>query len=459
MSTNALDRGTLSQLRQQIAGPLYLDGDAGLEQETAAFNAAMVHRPAVTAGATSAEDVAAAVRWAATRKLPVAVQATGHGARSGVRDALLVCTHRMNDVTIDAAAGTARVGAGTPVRRILDAAAPYGLAPVSGSYSGVGMVGYTTGGGLALMGRTFGFGADHVRSFEMVTPDGQIRQVDAGGEPDLFWAVRGGKSSFGIVTSMTIDLVPLRSIFGGAVYYPGESAAAVLHAFREWAPALPDQANTSVALLRLPPIPDVPPPLAGRFTVGLRFAYAGDPGEGERLLAPMRQVAPAIIDTVGEMAYTRCDEVHSDPTHPLPFFEKGGLLGDLPGAAVDRLLEVAGPGAQMPLLLIEVRLLGGALGRQPREPNAASGREGAYSLFTVGVLMPEIAAIVPEVSAALFRAMAPWTTGGAALNLMGQATPEELAAAWPAATYQRLQAIKRRVDPDNLFRGGHAIAL
>jgi FAD/FMN-containing dehydrogenase len=444
---------------KDVSGPVLAAGDPRLAEEVAPFNLSVRHRPATVVCATNADDIVAALLWAAGQGLAVGVQATGHGPVIPVDDALMVSTKRMSGVTVDAAAASARVEAGARLSDIVDAAAPHGLAPLVGSSPAVGAVGFSTGGGLSVVSRTYGFAADHIRSFEIVTADGQLRQVDAGSEPDLFWAVRGGKGNFGIVTSMVVDLFPITTLYGGAIYYPAEAIADVLHAYREWTATLPDEMTTSVALLRLPPLPFVPPPLAGKLTMALRVAFVGGSAEGEQLVAPMRRVAPALIDGVGELPYTRSAEIHQDPTDPLPAWEQGGLLRELPEAAVERLLEIAGPGVETPLLMVELRHMGGALRRPPREPNAVGGRDGAFSVWSLGLLIPEIADIVPRAGVGVLEAMAPWSTGGSLLNFRGSTvrSPEEVATVWSPETYERLRAIKTKVDPTNVFRFGHNI--
>ncbi|NJC73927.1 FAD-binding oxidoreductase [Planosporangium thailandense] len=266
----------VTDLASQVSGPVYVPGDDGFDAEIAAWNLATAHRPLVAVGAADAADVAAAVGWAAERGLPVAVQATGHGAVAAAIGGVLVNTSRLDEVTVDPATRTARVGAGVKWARVIEAAAPYGLAPLSGSSSDVGAVGYTVGGGLGLLARRYGYAADHVRGLRIVTADGQLRDVDADEHPDLFWAVRGGKGNFGIVTSIEIDLVPVATLYAGGIFYPGAVAADVLHAYRAWTSSLPDETTTSVAILRLPPLPELPEPLRGQTVVHLRFIHAGD---------------------------------------------------------------------------------------------------------------------------------------------------------------------------------------
>lgn len=441
-----------------VAGPVFEGSDPGAEAEAAAFNAAVAHRPAVTVGATSAADVAEAVSWAARRELPVAVQSTGHGAVVAQEGGLLITTRRMRDVAVDPGRRTARVEAGVQMYQVLEAAAPHGLAPLVGSSPDVGAVGFATGGGLPIVGRTFGFAADHVTAFDLVTADGRLRTVDAGHEPDLFWAVRGGKGNFGVVTAMSIDLLPVSALYAGGIYYAAEAVPDVLRAYAAWAPGLPDDTTTSVTLLRLPPLPFVPSPLAGKLTIGLRVAHVGDPASGARLLAPMREVAPALLDTVGELPYARCGEIYQDPPDPLPLWMQGTLLRELPADAVERLLAACGPGVDTPLAMVELRHLGGALSRPPRDPNAVGGRDAAFAIVAIGVPTPDVAGLLPAAGRATLSALQPWSAEGSILNFQGESTSEEeVARAWAPEVYARLRAVKQAVDPANLFRAGHDI--
>jgi FAD/FMN-containing dehydrogenase len=454
---SALHQLDLSLLRDAVAGPVLLPGDADTAAETAAFNAAAHHRPDVVVGATSTADVAAAVAWAARHGLSVAVQATGHGAEAAVDGGVLITTSRLAGVSVDPVARTARIGAGARWSAVVSAAAPHGLSPLSGSSPSVGAVGYVLGGGLPILGRAFGYGADLVRSFEVVTADGRVLQVDSGSEPDLFWALRGGRGAFGVVTEMTVELLPLTTIYGGTILYPGESAAAVLHAWRTWTADLPDRTCTSVAVYRFPDAPFVPAPVRGRCVVALRVAHVGTTQEGERLLAPMRAAAPSIEDAVAELPYTETASIHRDPVDPVPATHRGTALAALPAEAVDALLAVAGPSADLPLVMVELRHLGGALSRPPRVPNAVPAREAAYQLMTLGVLAPPVAGLVPGAAERVHDAVAAWRSRGCLLTFLGGADAQSVARVWPDEVYARLQAVKAAYDPDEVFRQGHRI--
>jgi hypothetical protein len=438
-------------LAAAVAGPVLVPGDPGFAEEVTGYNLAAVTAPAVVVGATSADDVAEAVRWAVATDRKVAVQATGHGLYADLGDTVLISTRRMDAVHVDPDTRTARVGAGARWRAVIDAAAPHGLAPLNGSSSTVGVVGYTTGGGLGPLSRRFGFAADHVRRLEIVTADGQVREVDPGRNADLFWAVRGGKGNLGIVTEIEFDLMPVARFYGGGIFFPAAAAREVLHAWRTWAPTLPDDASTSVALLQLPPDPALPEPLRGQYAVHVRFTHLGTAAEGEALLAPMRAVAEPLLDAVGEMPYAAIDAVHMDPPQPLPFADRGATLASLPAEAVDALLGVAGSDAGSPLAIVELRLLGGAIARAPQVPNAVEGRDAAFSLFAIGVLAGPPAAAVPGALKGVAAAVEPWTSG-ALVNFPADGDP------WNGPDRDRLEEIVVRHDPAGTFATNLALA-
>ncbi len=449
----------VDRLRALVHGPVYGAGDDGLAAEVATWNVAVQHTPAIAVGATCAADVAAAVSWAVGHGLGVAVQATGHGPVRDAAGSLLITTRRMRGLSVDPGRRTARVEAGVTWKRVLEAAAEFGLTGLCGSSSGVGVVGYTLGGGLGPLGRRYGFAADHVRAVEIVTADGRLRSLSAESEPELFWAVRGGKGNLGVVTALEIELVPVSGVHAGSIFFAAEDMAEVLHAFRRWVPTLPEEVGTSVAIMRLPDLEFLPPPLRGRTALHLRYAYCGEePGEGERLLAPMQDAGEVIAGFSGAIGTDEMDSIHMDPVDPMPGWEKGQLLTGLTAEGVEALLAVAGPQAQIPLTMVELRLMGGALARQAAVPNAVAGRDGAFSMLVLGPAVPELAEVVPAVGRGVLDALAPWKAPGAMINFLGDVSgPEEVAAAYPPGVAARLAEVKAAVDPDRVFSFGHAV--
>ncbi len=447
----AVDR--FDALRRRLTGALVTPGDELYAGLAAGFNVAVAAAPAAVVEARDAQDVVEAVRFAGATGRAVAVQATGHGSADTMTDAILVHTGRLDECVVHPD-GWARVGAGVRWQQVLDAAAPYGLAPLCGSAPGVGVVGYTTGGGLGPVARTFGWASDRVRAIEIVTGDGVLRWVTATDEPDLFWGVRGGKGALGIVTALEFDLVPLPTLYAGALYFGGADAAAVVHRWREWCVALPAEATTSLALLQLPPMPGVPEPLAGKFAVAVRFAWTGRPESGAAVLAPMRAAATPIIDAVQTIPYAAIGMVHADPADPMPVIEQTDLLSSFPAEAADALLAVAGPGARSPQVIVELRQLGGALAAEPAQPSALCHRDAAFSLLMIGVPVPPVAEAIGPHAGAVRAALGAWATGGALPNMSAETGAERIARSYDPATLARLVEIAERYDPANVLRVG-----
>ncbi|MFD1044277.1 FAD-binding oxidoreductase, partial [Kibdelosporangium lantanae] len=368
----AVLREDVAGLAASVAGSVLLPGDVGYDEERALFNLNHELAPAVIVVAAGVADVQAAVGFAGGLGRPVLVKTTGHQMVSPARDAVVISTRRMDEVVIDSVNRTARVGAGVLWSAVIAAAAEVGLAPLNGSNPTVGVSGYTLGGGLSpTLGRSHGYAADHVRSLEVVTADGKLRHVDAESEPELFWALRGGKGNFGVVTALEFDLFPVARIYGGAIYLPGERMADVLRTWTAWYADTPETMISSFAALRLPELPFIPEPLRGTFTVSLRIAYNGTAADGERLIAPLRTAAPVVLDTVRDMPYAEVASIHDEPTEPVPYYERGVMLREFPRQAEDKLVELVGPDADCAgLWIAELRALGGAWDREPAVPNA-----------------------------------------------------------------------------------------
>jgi len=244
------------------------------------------------------------------------------------------------------------------------------------------------------------------------------------------------------------------ALYGGGAFFPGADAPALLHAFREWAPTLPEDTTTSIALLRLPPDPGLPEPLRGQFLTHLRFTHLGGADRAEELLAPMRALATPVVDMIGDLPYTALDSIHMDPADPLPYCYEATTLTDLPEKAVDAVLAVAGPGVDVPLAMVEIRQLGGAFARPAAVPNAVAQRDAAYMVFVLGVPAGPAAGAVPGAVRSVVDGLAPWSTGSGLLNFLGSAVPERLRALWGEPDRTRLCAVKRRYDPDNVFGFG-----
>lgn len=201
------------------------------------------------------------------------------------------------------------------------------------------------GGASSTMGRRYGWAADHVSAFDVVTADGRLRRVSARSDADLFSAMLGGRSNFGVVTAMEFALFPVTRLYAGALFYSGEHTRNVLNAYRRLTATAPEDVSTGLALFNLPPLQDVPPFMRGRLAVSLRVSYVGDAGAGERLIEPLRRAAPVLMDTVADIPYAQFASISGDPTDPAVAVEHFGLLRELTEDAVDAIVEVAGPEA------------------------------------------------------------------------------------------------------------------
>lgn len=447
-----------AELARAVQGAVLRPSDPGYAEECAGFNPIHPLTPAIVVAAESVDDVRHAVRFARDNSMPVAVKATGHQVVAPAAEALLITTRRLDEVSV--AGRVARAGGGARWQQVLDEAAKSGLAPIAGSAPSVGVVGYSLGGGLSpVLGRKYGYAADHVRRIEIVTADGEFRVASAESEPGLFWALRGGIGNFGVVTAIEFDLFPHPRFYGGALYFPGTDTEAVLHAWREWVPTLPEEATTSVMVQRLPPMPELPEPLRGAFVVHLRFAHLGEAAEAERLLAPMRAAAPAVLDLIGEKPFTSIAEIHLDPADPIPHFSGGASLGELSTATVAKLVELTGPDSGCPLLGVELRALGGAFDREPATPNAVPSRGVPFALYALGVGGPDAMPTMESYFDRIVDALRPWTTTRRTPTFLVErdATPAGVRAAYGDAVHDRLAAVKRAYDPANTFRFNHNI--
>jgi FAD/FMN-containing dehydrogenase len=277
-SSNTITPPTRETLEAMVAGDVFIPGDDGYDQARRAWDLAADQRPAVVVFAESVVDVVRAVRFAASQGMRVAPQGTGHGSLplELLDGAMLLKTSRMRRVEIYPATRTARAEAGAQWEDVTVPAGEYGLAALAGTSPNVGVTGYTLGGGMGWLARRYGLAANSVTAAEIVTPDGRLARADSEYEPDLFWAVRGGGGSVGVVTALEMALYPVGELYAGALFFPIERSSEVLHAWREWTGAVPDEVTSLGRILRLPPVPEIPEFLRGRSFVLVEAAYLGD---------------------------------------------------------------------------------------------------------------------------------------------------------------------------------------
>ena len=439
-------------LRSTVEGEIVLPDEPGWDGARQAWNLAADQRPFAVALVGSVDDVIEVVGFARAYGLRIAPQRTGHGASSlpALDDTILLKTSRLRGVEIDAEARRARVEAGALWGDVIEPAAEQGFVVLHGTSPGVGVVGYTLGGGIGWLARSRGLAANSVNAIELVTADGRLVRADGESEPDLFWAVRGGGGNFGVVTAIELELFDTPDLYAGALFWPVDRAGVVLRAWRDWVETVPDEVTSVGRVLHLPPIPEIPEPLRGGSFVVVEAVFALPESNSAELLTPLRRLEPQ-MDTFAMAAPTELSQLHMDPPEPVPGVGDGMLLEQLPVEAIDAIIETAVP----PLFTFEVRPLGGALAKSSAGDGAIGSFDAEFAMFAAGLAPPELRDGVAEAVDRATAALAPWESKQAYFNFSER--PIDAARLYPAETHRRLRRIKAAYDPAELFLANHAI--
>jgi FAD/FMN-containing dehydrogenase len=443
-----------------IAGRIATPDDADWDQARQAWNLAADQRPAAVAFVESADDVAAVVRFAAENGLRVSGQATGHGAVAlgSLEDAILIKTERMRGIAVDAEAQTARVEAGVLSVELAEAAQQHGLSALPGSSPDVGVTGFHLGGGLSWFGRRYGFACNRVRAIELVTAAGEARTVDADNDSDLFWALRGGGGDYALVTALHLDLVPVADAYAGALLFPAAVGAAAVRLWRDWAAAAGENVTSVVRFLRPPDVPDVPEPLRNTPLLTIDGACIGSREEGEAAFAPLLEIGEPIMNTFDQVPPAALCRIHMDPEQPVPGLGHHRTLRELPDEAVEVFASMAGADSGTPLLLTEIRQMGGALARPAESSGALSHLDAEFVMLGIGLPMTaELGEAIDGHLDRLHEAMAPWAADGGYFNFAERACDAD--AILPPDVCTRLVEVKRKYDPDGRIFGNHAVSL
>lgn len=440
-------------LGARVSGLVLSPTDPEFATNVAGFNVAVAHTPQVVVCAVDPQDVVEAVRFAREHGLPVHVQSTGHGASAPYVEGMLITTGGLTGVSIDRESHIATIGAGVRWGAVIEAAAEVGLAPITGSSTNVGVVGLVTGGGLGPLSRSHGFAADYVRGFSVVTGRGDLVEATAEVNPDLFWALRGGKGGLGIVTEVRLELVELNELYAGALFYEEQYIERAFRAWVDWTASAADDVTTSAAVYRLPPFDFIPEPLRGRTLLAIRFAYPGAADEGARLAEPLRSFAPVYLDQLGVLPPNQVAMIHGDPDDPAPAWDRGVLLTGIDQDFATALLAQAGSGIQLPMLLTEIRHLGRATQTDVAGGSAVGGRVGRFAFNLIGAPDPSLFEhVLPAAADGVLAAIAPWISPEININFAGHLRSQEhFASAWPAQIFARLAEVRKRYDPDGIF--------
>lgn len=431
---------------------LLAPGDDGWDPARATFNLLDDQRPALIALPRDADDVTAAIAVARDEGLRVAAQSTGHGAacRHPLEGALLVNTSLMAEVAVAVDSRRVRVGAGARWRDVAPRLSEVGLAGLHGSSLGVGLAGYSLGGGVGWLTRRHGMQCNAVRAIELVTIDGEHLRVDAAHHPDLFWALRGGGGNFGVVTALEFDAVPVPDLAAGAFFFPVDRTAEVLRAWTALLPSFPEELTTWVTVMHFPRLDEIPPEVRGRSFTILMAAYLGSEPEARRLLRPLQELGP-MRDTLGPQDPIALGTLAMDPESPLPYRSTTALVDRLPDEAIEALATLSGAGSA--LTLVQFRHVGGALSRRPDGAGARATLPGEILVFSLAIPTGPEAASLGALER-LDEILAPLEVGEYP-NLVEH--PVDASRFFDAPTWARLQEVKAAYDPGDLVHGNHHV--
>jgi len=442
-------------LRAGIRGEVVTPRDGAYDAARKIWNGMVDRRPAVIVRSSNAQDVRHAVNFARERRILVSVRGGGHHiAGNSVADrSLVIDQSALRAVRVDPERRIARVAPGALLGDFDREAQAFGLATPLGINSTTGVAGLSLGGGFGWLSRKHGMTIDNLVSADMVTADGRQRVVSASQEPDLFWAIRGGGGNFGVVTSFEFKLHPVGpEVYAGLVVYPFDQARKVLRAWRDFTVDAPTDLSVWTVLRKAPPLPFLPETVHGKDVVVFALVYAGDLASGERAAAPVLKFGNPVGSALGPSPYAGFQAAF-DPlltpgarnywkSHNFARLDDGALEVAIAAAA-------AAPGPECEVFIAQ---LGGAMGQVAPTDTAYAGRDASYVMNVHGRWQSaDDDDRGREWARRLFRDAAPFSTGGGYLNFFTEDEGERVGQAY-GVNYERLQGIKRRFDPDNLFR-------
>lgn len=453
--TQTLTHDTLEDLRARLRGPVVAAGDAEYAGVCKIWNAAIDKRPAAFARCVANEDVAAALQFAREHDMEVAVRSGGHNVAGTAlsNGGLVIDLQLMKAIAVDPQQRRLRVQAGARLGDADRATEPFGLALVSGINSETGLAGLTLGGGIGWLMRKYGLTIDHLLSAELVTVEGDVLQVSAEQNPELFWAIRGGGGNFGIVTSFEFDLVPLGpDVYGGIVLYPAEEAGAVLRRYRDWAATATDEITT-ILILRRNAFPWSEPDLQGRPIVGVGALFSGSADQGEAAMAPLRQFGSVLASSVQKRSWTQHQSMidASAPSGRL-YYWKSHYLPGLSEAAIDLIVDNAWQ-FRSPYSLTLLSHMGGAIRQYPEDATAFTGRDAEFTInINCGATDADLYQQDRTWVRRWFDALTPHSTGGVYVNFIPEDGGARVLDVYGESKYRRLSEVKSRYDPNNVLR-------
>ena len=443
---------TTDEARAAFPGGWILPGDADYDEARSTFNGTIDRRPAVVIRPTTTDEVSAAVRWARSEELAIAIRGGGHNVagHATADDAAVIDLRHMREVVVDPERRRARVGGGAIWNDVDAATVPHGLAMTGGTFGDTGVGGLALNGGLGFLMGTNGFTCDHLMRAEVVTADGSIVIAGEGGDPDLLWALRGGGGNFGIVTTFEFALHPVGLLHSGYLTYPIEAARDVLEGVAALAAVMPRE---MVLFVTGPHLPDDDPTPGGPLTMSVTVVFQGSAEDGDALCAPLRAIGP-VEDDIGPKSYLDVQAASGQLPFGLRHYWKGHFVRGLDAEVIDATLDAMAsrPGV-VSFVLIEA--ISGRAHDEP--PGGAAFGQRAAGWNISGIAIWEDPAEDAEQIAWTRRyadALLPASFSGAGYANYAPVdeTPDRVRAAFGDERYRRLEAIKRRYDPDNVFR-------
>ncbi|GAA2727079.1 FAD-binding oxidoreductase [Cellulomonas aerilata] len=441
----------LAHLREQVTGDVLTPDDDGYDDARRLAYGGLDPRPAVIVRVRDADDVRAALAFARETGLEVAVRSGGHSSVGYGTSAggLVVDVRGLTGLEVDPVRRVAWAGAGVTTGEYTAAVAPHGLATGFGDMGTVGLSGITLSGGVGLLARKHGLTIDSLLAAEVVTADGRVLTVDAEHHPDLFWGLRGGGGNLGVVTRLQLRLHDVRSFLGGLLVLP--ATAPVVAGVVDLALRAPRELTVIASVMPCPPMPFLPPEAHGRPVVLATVAWAGDPDEGRRVVDGLRALGTPVADLVAPQPYAALFPQMPAPPDPAPSALGRTLLRDsVDEATAGQVLDwiAASPG---PMRVVQVRVLGGAVADVPPDATAYAHRDAPMMLNVASMYTDpgDRAAVHVAVTAMADRLRQ--GRPGAYVAFLGDEGPDGVRAAYPGGTWDRLAALKRRYDPENVF--------
>jgi FAD/FMN-containing dehydrogenase len=445
---------SLDMLAGQVTGPCVRPGDADYDEARQVKNGMIDARPAAVVRCASREDVVAVVRFAADTGLPLAIRGGAHSVPGfGTCDGGVVADlSPMQAVEVDDERRTATAGGGTTWGRFNDVTAAHGLATTGGVVSTTGIGGLTLGGGIGYLARAHGLSCDNLIAAEVVTADGSVVAASEDENADLFWALRGGGGNFGVVTRFTYRLHPVTTIYGGPMFFDLADAPALVRHFRDWIATAPREYGGFPGFHIAPPLPFIPEDRVGKPHAVLVSCWTGEQAEGERILQEFRDVAQPVAEHVGPMPYPALNSAF-DALYPpgLQHYWKASFHRELTDQAIDAYIQ---HGALVPSVNVAVHLypINGAVHDVPADATAFGHRDANFAPVIAG-MWPDRADNEKNIRwvREFAAAVEPHAQPGGYVNFASSDDQSKVADNY-GANYGRLQEVKRRYDPDNLFK-------